>query len=141
MAPAYIDKKGATPHPELQKHSLRYDARPNRRIGVLDGAWKIGSLSGNGGEVCEELKRIIDMCCLQEVRWIGRGARMPGIKRKWWYGKRDGVGGLGVMVKEELCEKVVKVRMVSDRAMAVLVVFEDDVLRLVCAHAQPSGRC
>ena len=28
----------------------------------------------------------------------------------WWYGKGDGVGGLGAMVKEELCEIVVEVR-------------------------------
>ena len=32
----------------------------------------------------------------------------------WWYGKGDGVGGVGVMVKEELCEKVVEVKRVSD---------------------------
>ena len=39
--------------------------------------WNLGSLSGNGGEVCEELrKRMIDVCCLQEVRWSGQGARM-----------------------------------------------------------------
>ena len=26
----------------------------------------------------------------------------------WWSVKGDGVGGVGVMVKEELCEKVVR---------------------------------
>ena len=34
--------------------------------------------------------------------------------------KGDGAGGVGVMVKEELCEKVVEVRRV--------LVFEDDML-------------
>ena len=29
------------------------------------------SLSGNGGEVCEELNKTVDVCCLQEVRWRG----------------------------------------------------------------------
>ena len=33
------------------------------------------------------------------------------------------------MVKEELCEKLLEVRMVSDRVMTVVVVFEEDVLR------------
>ena len=47
------------------------------------------SLSGKGGEVCEELrKRMIDVCCLQEVRWRGQGARMLGMKggryKLWW---------------------------------------------------------
>ena len=32
--------------------------------------WYLGSLSGKGGEVCEELrKRMIDVCCLLEERW------------------------------------------------------------------------
>ena len=30
-----------------------------------------------------------------------------------WSGKRDGVGGVGVMVNEELCEKVVEIRSMS----------------------------
>ena len=32
----------------------------------------------------------------------------------WWSENGDGVGGVGVMVKGELCEKVVEVRRVSD---------------------------
>ena len=46
---------------------------------------------------------------------------------------------MGVMVKGELCEKVVEVRMVSDRVMTV-VVFEGDVLRLICGYALQGGR-
>ena len=49
----------------------------------------------------------------------------------WWSGKRDRVGGVGVMVKKELCEKVVEVRRVSGRVMTV-VVFEEDVMKLTC---------
>ena len=67
----------------------------------------LGSLSGNGEEVCEELrKRMIDVCCLLEVRWRGQGARMLSMKGRryklWWCGKGDGIGCVGVMVKEEL---------------------------------------
>ena len=32
----------------------------------------------------------------------------------WWSGNADGVGGVGVMVKEEMCEKMIEVRRVSD---------------------------
>ena len=40
---------------------------------------------------------------------------MKGRRYKmWWSGKGDGVGGVGVMVKEELCKKVVEVIMESD---------------------------
>ena len=75
------------------------------------------------------------MCYLLEVRWRGqrsRMLRMEGRKYKlWWSRKGDGVDGVGVIVKEGLCEKVVDVRMVSDRVMAVALVFEEDVLRLM----------
>ena len=53
--------------------------------------------------------------------------------------KRDGVGGVEVMVKEELCEKVVEVRTVCDRVVT-LVVFEEDILRLICGYAPQSGK-
>ena len=37
----------------------------------------MGNLSGKAGKVCEELrKRIIDVRCLQEMRWRGYGTRM-----------------------------------------------------------------
>ena len=43
------------------------------------------------------------------------------------------------MEKEELLEMVVEVRRVSDGVMTV-VVFEEDVLRLICGYAPQSGR-
>ena len=46
---------------------------------------------------------------------------MKGRRYKlWWFGNGDGDGGVGVMVKEKLCEKVVDVRRVSDRVMIVV---------------------
>ena len=49
---------------------------------------------------------------------------MKGRKYKlWWSGKGDGADGVGVMVKDALCEKVVEVRRASDRVMSVVVLF------------------
>ena len=77
-----------------------------------------------------------DVCCLLEERWRGHGAWMLGMNGRryklWWSEKGD-----GVMVKVELCEKVVDVRRVSDRLMSVVVV---DVLRLICVYSPLSGR-
>ena len=71
------------------------------------GTWNIGTLNGKGLEICEELcKRNVDLCCLQEVRCRGRGARLIGVQGRkyklWWSGNQEGYGGEGVMVKEEL---------------------------------------
>ena len=73
------------------------------------------------------------MCCLQEVRWRGKGSRMLGMKARryklWWSG-RERIGSVEIMEKEQLCEMVVEVRM----EMTVAVAFED-VLRLIIGHA------
>ena len=80
-APAYRKENGATLHRGVHKHSLQYDRSSDGRFGVRVGTWNLGSLSDMGGEVCEEpRKRMIDVCCWQEVRWRGQGARMLGMK-------------------------------------------------------------
>ena len=40
---------------------------------------------------------------------------------------------LSVLVKEELYDKVVKVRRVNDRVMSIDIVFEEEVVRVACA--------
>ena len=62
-----------------------------------------------------------------------------GRYKLWWSGKGVGVGGMGVLVKEELCEKMLEVRRASDRVMTIVVVFEEDLLRLICGYPQKSG--
>ena len=51
-----------------------------------------------------------------------------------------GLGGVGVLVKEELCEKVVEVRMRSERVMTVVMVLEEEVLRIIYVYWPQSGR-
>ena len=43
-------------------------------------------------------------------------------------------------MKDELCEKVVDVGRVSDRVMAVVLVSQQGVLRLICRYVLQSGR-
>ena len=93
-APAYHKKEGATLHPGACRYSLLCDRWPDWRFGLQVGTWKIGCLSGRGVEVCEELrKRMVDVCCLQEVSLRWHGARMLGIEGRrynlWWSGKVD----------------------------------------------------
>ena len=106
---AYHKQEGATPHPGPRKHCLQNDGKPDERFGVRVGTWNIGSMSGRGTEVCEELrKRGMDVCCQQEVRWRGQEARFLGVKGRrykwWWSGNSDGTGGVEVLWKEELCK-------------------------------------
>ena len=116
-----------------------------KRLGARFGSWNVGSISGRGTEVCEELKkRKVDVCCLQEVRWRGEGARFIGVKGRryklWWCGNDNKTVGVGILVKEELCEKVVEVRRRCDRVMGIGLVFGEEVVRVICAYAPQSGK-
>ena len=123
-APAYHDKEGATPHTVACTFSLQYEEKPGVHFGVRFVTWYLGSVSEDGGEVCEELtRRMIDVCVVCR-RWDGEGWVLGMKERRyglWWSGDGDGVCGVGLMVTEELCEEVVDVWMVSDSVMAVVV--------------------
>ena len=87
----------------------------------------IGTLNGMGLEICDELwKSNVDLCCLQEARWRGCAAGLIGLQGRryklWWSGNKEGYGGVGVLVKEELCDNVVDVRRVNDRVMSLAIV-------------------
>ena len=115
------------------------------KVGVRFGSWNVSSISGRETEESEELrKRKVDVCCLQEVRWRGEGACFFGIKgrryKPWWCGNDDKTGGVGILVKEELCENVVEVRRRCDRVMAIGLVFKKEVVRVICAYAPQSGK-
>jgi len=114
-----------------------------QRFCVIFGSLNVGSLCRRGTEVYEELRiRSVDVCCIQEERRKGEGARIIGVKQRryklWWSGNDSGTGGVGILVKEELCKKVVKVRRKSDRVM--VMAFGEDMVRVVCAYGPQSGR-
>ena len=72
---------GATPDPGPRKQCLQNDGKPDQRLGVRVQTWNVGSRSGKGTEVCEELrKRRMDVCCLQEEWCRGQGAWFMGVK-------------------------------------------------------------
>ena len=53
-----------------------------------------------------------------ECKDVGMKGR---IYKLWFSGKGYRVGGLGAMVKEDLCEKVVEAKIASDRVMTIVV--------------------
>ena len=105
--------------------------------------WDIGTLNGKGLEICEELwKRNVDLRCLQQARWLVRGPRLIGLQGRRYKlcqsGNQEKNGGVSVLVKEGLYDKVDKVRRVNDRVISLAIVFEE-VVRIICACASQSG--
>ena len=58
----------------------------------------------------------------------------------WWSGNISGIGGVGILVKGELCEKAIDVRRKSDRIMVVVLAFGKQVIRVISAYGPQAGR-
>ena len=65
--------------------------------------------SGKWGEISETLeRRWLDICCLEEVRWKGQGAKMNGNGYKFvWSGGCKAENSVGVIVSNWLIGKFV----------------------------------
>ena len=69
---------------------------------------------GIDSEVCAELRKMrMDVCRpsrseVERIRSVVLGLKCRRYKL-WWSGNSDGMGGVGVLMKEELCEKIVEV--------------------------------
>ena len=72
-----------------------------------------------------------------EMMW----ARLIGLQGRmhilWWSGNQERYGRVGVLVAEELCDKVDDVRRINDRVMSLAMVFEE-VVRVVCTYVPQS---
>ena len=58
---------------------------------------------------------------------------MMSVNQEWY-------GGVGVMVREELHDKVVEFRRASDRVMSLAIVLKGEVVRMVCTCSPQSGK-
>ena len=91
--------------------------------GVRFGSWNVGSICERGTEFCEKLKKKkVNVCCILNVGWRGQ-VRFFGLEKRryklWLPGNDSGMDGIGILVKEELCEGVVKVRRRIDRLISM----------------------
>ena len=63
VSPAYLEK-------DVHQHSMQDDRRLMWCSWMWVGTQRIGSVSGEGGEIHRELrKRMVDVRCSEEVRW------------------------------------------------------------------------
>ena len=101
------------------------------------GSYNIGSLNGKSMELREELvRREVGICCIQEVRCRGMGSKFVGSSGRrlklWWSGNEDKIGGVGIIVREDLCMNFVKINRISDRVMVVVISYGKKNCLRVC---------
>ena len=140
---AYVRKKALNSGRKIECTCARMMRKfPNVQYGIRFSTWNVGSMSGKWGELSETLKRCcVDICCVQEVKWKGQGARMIGNGFKFlWSGSSKAVNDVGVIVANWLVEKIVEVERYSDRVMKVNIVIGYVVWEVVSCYCPQTGR-
>ena len=81
-----------------------------------------------------------DVCCLLDVKYGVLGC--CGLRKGecFWFGKGDGVYGMGDMVKMELCDGLVDVRTVCNRVIVIVLIIEEAALCVCSAIEKNFGR-
>ena len=105
----------------------------------------VGTLRGKSLEVVGILnERRVDICCLQEVRWKGEGAKILRTElaayKLFWKGGVKGEAGVGIMVEEKWIDKVLKVERVNERCILLRLIFEGEVVNILSVYAPQVGR-
>ena len=108
-----------------------------RRLLIRVGTLNIGTMTGKGRELADMMeRRNVDILCLQETKRKDSKARNIGGGCKIFYNGADGrKNGIGIVVREELAESVLKVKRVSDRLMAMKLEVNGSILNIVNAYA------
>ena len=116
----------------------------NKRRWWRFGSWNVGTMNKKSVEIADELwRRKVDVCAVQETRWKGERTRFVGAageRYKFWWKGDDGSGGVGIMVKEELVDKVIAVERKSDRVIVVVMSFGKVMVRVISAYAPQQSR-
>jgi exonuclease III len=80
-------------------------------------------MRGRSGEVADMAqRRRLDFCCLQETRWKGGSTRKLGNYKFFWVGCEEGTAGVGILVEQRWTEKVLEVKRISERIIALRVI-------------------
>ena len=105
------------------------------------GTWNVGSLTGRGMELVDCMKRRrIDILCIQETRWRGSGAKALGDDYKLLYsGGKEKKKGVGIIVGEDIKERIIEVSRKSDRLIMVKLLLEKKVVSVISGYAPQPG--
>ena len=81
-------------------------------------------------------RRNVDILCLQETKWKGSKSRNIGGGCKLFYNGAFGrKNGIGIVVREELAESVLKMKRVLDRLMVIKLEVKGSILNIVSVYA------
>jgi len=99
-------------------------------------SWNIRSLTGKSVELVKSLhRRVINIACVQETKWVGAKAREVDGYKLWYSRSFKTRNGVGILVEKDLVDFVVEVRRKSDRIMAIKVLVGLEFLNVINVYA------
>ncbi|XP_071728994.1 uncharacterized protein [Rutidosis leptorrhynchoides] len=119
---------------------LRRGNRVAKPVRIRTGSWNVGTLTGKRYELLETLrKRKVDILCVQETRWKGRGVAKVKDYKLWFSGSRVARNGIGIIIGPPYNENVVDVGRRSDRIMSITLVIQEVTYTVISAYAPHAG--
>ena len=108
-------------------------------------SFNVGTLRGRSLEVVGILsERGVDVCCLQEVRWKGAGAKVLETEMSkykiYWIGGEKGEAGVGIMVEQKWIDRVMRVERVNNRCILIRLLLGREVVNILSVYAPQVGR-
>ena len=112
-----------------------------KKIKLKVATLNVGTMTGKEREVADLKKRKgVDMLCLQETRLKWEKARCIGGGYEMWYcGSEIKKNGVGIILKKEQVDRVVKLWRVTDRIICLKMELDGVMLNVISAYAQLVG--
>ena len=98
-------------------------------------------MTGRSGEVVHIMARKnLQVLCVQETKWRGSKAReIGGGYNLYYHGEGGTKNGVGIVLCEELKDRVLAVEGPSDRVMRITLEIEGDVWNIISCYAPQTG--
>ena len=120
---------------EERKREIKRGRKLAKKIKLRVATLNVGSMTGKGRDMADLMEqRGVNILCLQETCWKREKARCIGGEDKMWYcGSGNKKNGVGIVLKKENVERVVKLWRVTDRIICLTMKLDVECCQCVCA--------
>ena len=85
-------------------------------------------------------RRVVSVACLHETKWKGDKVKELADGYKLFYAGKNNTGNrVGIVVDKDMKEKIVRVKRLGDRIIAIKLVLEKDIIHIISAYAPQAG--
>ena len=125
----------------MEKKERNEERKKAKKIRLRFATLNVGTMTGKGREVTDLMERRgVDILCVQETHWKGERVRCIGGGYNMWYcGSGNKKNGVGIILKKEHVDRVVKLWRVTDRIICLKMEVDGVMLNVISAFAPQMG--